>query len=439
MEYLKRKKTLILLMIIVVIIIISIVVALLLLTTSNNEEVASNNTVSEENNNETEAEPQINETKYYNITNVVRTYLGALDKSKYILSDGTNYSEDESTKESIYNLLSTEYIESNNITVENVYDYVKDVNENVTFVPLDMRISQGSNVEKFLVYGNIVYMDSQDLEKVYVIVNIDNTNNTFSIEPINSEEISNINDFKFESTLNTIEKKYSNTYLNNNMSDEDISKEKFNNFKLLILRKSEDLFNLLNEEYRNKKFGDYNGFSQYIDSNYDRLRTINLSMYQVTEEDGYKQYVLLDQDDRYYIFKETSENKEEIFLDTYTVDLPEFLDRYNGADDEYKVGYNVEKFITAINDGDYKYAYNLLDETFRRNNYPSQGDFENFVKTNFFENNEIQHNNVEKQGNQFVYGITIINKDNESERKNITVIMELGEETDFVMSFSIDE
>ena len=162
-------------------------------------------------------------------------------------------------------------------------------------------------------------------------------------------------------------------------------------------------------------------------------------MYQVTEEDGYKQYVLLDQDDRYYIFKETSENKEEIFLDTYTVDLPEFLDRYNGADDEYKVGYNVEKFISAINDGDYKYAYNLLDETFRRNNYPSQGDLENFVKTNFFENNEIQHNNVEKQGNQFVYGITIINKDNESERKNITVIMELGEETDFVMSFSIDE
>lgn len=439
MEYLKRKKTLILLMIIVVIIIISIVVALLLLTTSNNGEVANNNTVSEENNNETEAELQINESKYYNITNVVRTYLGALDKSKYILSDGTNYSEDESTKESIYNLLSTEYIESNNITVENVYDYVKDVNENVTFVPLDMRISQGSNVEKFLVYGNIVYMDSQDLEKVYVIVNIDNTNNTFSIEPINSEEISNINDFKFESTLDTIEKNYSNTYLNNNMSDEDISKEKFNNFKLLILRKSEDLFNLLNEEYRNKKFGDYNGFSQYIDSNYDRLRTINLSMYQVTEEDGYKQYVLLDQDDRYYIFKETSENKEEIYLDTYTVDLPEFLDRYNGADDEYKVGYNVEKFITAINDGDYKYAYNLLDETFRRNNYPSQGDFENFVKTNFFENNEIQHNNVEKQGNQFVYGITIINKDNEAERKNITVIMELGEETDFVMSFSIDE
>lgn len=439
MEYLKRKKTLILLMIIVVIIIISIVVALLLLTTSNNGEVANNNTVSEENNNETEAEPQINETKYYNITNVVRTYLGALDKSKYILSDGTNYSEDESTKESIYNLLSTEYIESNNITVENVYDYVKDLNENITFVPLDMRISQGQNVDKFLVYGNIVYMDSQDLEKVYVIVNIDNTNNTFSIEPINNEEISNINDFKFESTLNTIEKNYSNTYLNNNMSDEDISKEKFNNFKLLILRKSEDLFNLLNEEYRNKKFGDYNGFSQYIDSNYDRLRTINLSMYQVTEEDGYKQYVLLDQDDRYYIFKETSENKEEIFLDTYTVDLPEFLDRYNGADDEYKVGYNVEKFISAINDGDYKYAYNLLDETFRRNNYPSQGDFENFVKTNFFENNEIQHNNVEKQGNQFVYGITIINKDNEAERKNITVIMELGEETDFVMSFSIDE
>ena len=437
-------KKLIIIMIIVIAIIIAITIGLLVLNSNKNTNnvdlgASSNNVQSEEENNTNQEEEQkISTSKYYNIGKVVRTYLGSLDKSKYILADGTNYSDDESVKQYIFDMLSTEYIEENNVTVENVYDNVKDIQETVTFVPLNMKIEQGLGVDKFLVYGDIVYMNSDKLERLYLIVNIDNINNTFSIEPVN-EEIENMEDYELQSLLTEISGNNSNAFNNTEMSEEDISKEKFNNFKLLALRKSEDLFNSLNEEYRNKKFGDYNGFSQYIDSNYERLRTINLSKYQVTNDKGYEEYILLDEDDRYYIFKGTSGNQDEIYLDTYTVDLPEFLERYNEAEEGYKVGYNIEKFFSAINDKDYKYAYNVLDDVFKQNNYPTQADFESFVRDNFYDDNKVNHKNVEQEGSLFVYNITLQNKDNASEQKNLTVIMQLGEGTDFAMSFSIDE
>ena len=437
-------KKLIIIMIIVIAIIIAITIGLLILNSNKDTEninlgTSSNNTQNENLNDEQQEEEQkISTSKFYNIGKVVRTYLGALDKSKYILSDGTNYSDDESVKQYIFDMLSTEYIDKNNITVENVYDNVKDLQETVTFVPLNMKLEQGLGVDKFLVYGDIVYMNSDKLEKLYLIVNIDNINNTFSIEPVN-EKIESMEDYELQSVLTEIAGNNSNKFNNQEMSEEDISKEKFNNFKLLALRKSEDLFNSFNKEYRDKKFGDYSGFSQYIDTNYDRLRTINLSKYQVTNDGGHEQYILLDEDDRYYIFKGTSGNQDEIYLDTYTVDLPEFIERYDGAEDGYKVGYNIEKFFSAINDKDYKYAYNVLDEVFKQNNYPTQADFENFVKANFYEDNKVNHKNVKQEGSLFVYNITLQNKDNEGEQKDLTVIMQLGEETNFVMSFSIDE
>ena len=436
-------KKLVIIMIIVIAIIIAITIGLIFLNSNKDTKnvhlgASSNNTQTEDvSTTQKEEEQKISTSKYYNIGKVVRAYLGALDKSKYILSDGTNYSDDESIKQYIFDMLSTEYIEKNNVTVENVYDNVKDLEETVTFVPLNMKVEQGLGVDKFLVYGDIVYMNSNKLEKTYLIVNIDNINNTFSIEPVN-EEIDNMENYELQSVLTEIKKNNSNTFNNQEMSDEDISKEKFNNLKLLILRKSEDLFNSLNKEYREKKFGDYNGFSQYIDTNYDRLQTINLSKYQVTNDKGYEEYILLDEDDRYYIFKGNSNNQDEIYLDTYTVDLPEFLEKYNSSDDGYKVGYNIEKFFNAINDKDYKYAYNVLDDVFKQNNYPNQSDFENFVKSNFYENNKVNHKNVEQEGNLFVYNISIQNKENLGEQKNLTVIMKLEEGTDFVMSFSID-
>ena len=434
-----RKKLIILGIIIVIVIIIIISLSILL----NSEKqklpniVANETNTQQENIKEEEEEEKIDVSKYYAVTNLVRQYYGALDKEKYILSDGTNYAEEEGVKESIYSLLSTEYIEKNNVEIDNIYEKVSDINETITFVPLKMQCSEGIGVDKFLVYGSLIYMNSQNLENIFIYVNIDYINQTFSIEPIN-EKYNDIEEIKLDNTIDSIEKNNFNSFSEKQMTEEEISKEKFNDFKLLILRKSEDLYNSLNEEYRNKKFGSYEEYEKYIDNNYDRLSTISITKYQVNEYNDYTQYVCLDKENGYYFFRDFNNGESEIILDTYTIDLPEFLEKYNKAEDEQKVGYNIEKFVSAINEEDYKYAYNVLDESFKQKNMPSQADFEKFVKDNFYANNTVEHNDVEKQGNLFVYTITLKNANNESEQKELTVIMKLEEETDFVMSFSIN-
>ena len=124
-----RKKLIILGIIIVIVIIIIISLSILL----NSEKqklpniVANETNTQQENIKEEEEEEKIDVSKYYAVTNLVRQYYGALDKEKYILSDGTNYAEEEGVKESIYSLLSTEYTEKNNVEIDNIYEKVSDI------------------------------------------------------------------------------------------------------------------------------------------------------------------------------------------------------------------------------------------------------------------------------------------------------------------------
>ncbi len=64
-----------------------------------------------------------------------------------------------------------------------------------------------------------------------------------------------------------------------------------------------------------------------------------------------------------------------VLLDMYTVELQEFTDKYNSAKGEEKVQYNLQLWFSAINDGDYSYAYSKLDQTYKNNNFPTQTDF----------------------------------------------------------------
>jgi hypothetical protein len=50
-----------------------------------------------------------------------------------------------------------------------------------------------------------------------------------------------------------------------------------------------------------------------------------------------------------------------LILDEYTIDLPEFTEKYKKAAPQEKVGMNIEKIISAINNKDYgKYRFNQV-------------------------------------------------------------------------------
>lgn len=435
----KKKNIVVLLIIITIIIIIATMITIAKMKKVNmkereNEEILNNEVelgdeLGLERNNF-----KIQEEEYYNIARLVTIYYNQINKGRYIMGNGESFANDETVKKGMYNLLSTQYIENNQITIENLYNHIEDINEAVTFVPTDMDVEKSENTNKYLVTGNIVYMNSDKMVKTRLYVNWDINNETFSIEPqVKSSEINDI--------LKSIEKNDDNHYNEEDYFDaEKMCKLKFNNFKLLALRKSEDLYNMLNEEYRNKKFGDYENFKKYVDDNYEMLSKAYLTRYKKEFTDEYNQFVCIDNNNKYYIFRSSNQNFADILLDTYTVDLPEFTEKYEKANDSTKVGYNVERFISAINDKDYKFAYNLLDEVYKRNNMDTLEKFENYVKNNLYENNELQYQSVEKSGNNYIYELSVTDaNDEKSSEKSMTIIMKLLSGTDFVMSFSMDK
>ncbi len=433
----KSNRKLLNLIIIAIIIIISIIgiIGIVMIFNKSNEKESKidDELTTVQPKEETEKVEEINEITYYNVILQIRRFYGSINKNNYMNRDGDSFAEDENVKRSIYNLLSEEYINREKITIDNVYKHVPEINEATTFVATDMKKKEYGNIEKFLVQGvQIVANDTKKYEEVSFFVNIDNVNNTFSIEPIKENPNEDIE-------IEKIQKNENNNYKIVALNEQEKAKEKFNNLKLLMLRKNEELYNMLDEEYRNKKFGSYQGYVQYVEDNYERLSTMYLTKYKVDELDSYTQYVCIDNHGRYSIFRNKTSTEVEILLDTYTVDLPEFIEKYNKAAEQEKVGMNIEKFINAINEQDYKYGYTLLDEVFKRNNMPTQQDFENYVKDNMYENNILEHNEVSKQGNTFVYELGVKDKNNEeAETKKLTVIMQLKEGTDFVMSFSMD-
>ena len=282
-----------------------------------------------------------------------------------------------------------------------------------------------------MVYGLVENMaDFSVLNNIYAIVNIDDTKLTYSIEPL--ESINNINVTKLEENIEVNDK---NTYKYQTIMDEDFSKEYMLSYKRLALGAPEMMYEKLNEEYRNKRFGSLEAFKQYVNENHDKIYSTALSTYLVEEKEGYKQYVLTDQKGNYYIFRETSPMEYTLILDTYTIDLPEFLEKYNNGDEKLKVKMNINRFVEAIKVNNYKYAYGKLDKNFKAQYFPTIAEFEQYVKTVFVYNEEIDYGEFSDIDGVYTYTVELKSGENVIGK---TFAVELLEGTEYKLSFNIN-
>ena len=126
-------------------------------------------------------------------------------------------------------------------------------------------------------------------------------------------------------------------------------------------------------------------------------------------------------------------------LDAYSIDLPEFIEKYKSAPVQQKVGMNIEKIISAINNKDYKYIYSKLDDTFKNSQFPTQESLKSYIESNLYNKNSIEYTEFSEEGGLYVYKTKITNKNiSNSQAKNLNIIMQLGEGTNFTMSFSVE-
>lgn len=297
-----------------------------------------------------------------------------------------------------------------------------------------------TNIYAYIVEGIFIDRDNFSKENFKMIVLLDQFNETFYIIPqkyiednkIQTEEGKELNIY----SQSEIENNTYNTYQPKIYKDQDICKEYFNIFRLDLEYDMKYAYDSLDKEYREKRFGNYNNFAKYIEEN--NLKNISIQNYLVNRYNDYNEYVCKDQYGNFYIFKENAAMDYSVTLDTYTLEQEKFIEEYEKSTNQRKVMMNIDKFFQMINAKDYNTAYKLLDNNFKNNYFRTVDIFENYMKQRVFLYNDVEY--VSYNGDisgVFTYTLNLKNRLDNTQEIEFSIVMQLKEGTDFVMSFPV--
>lgn len=379
---------------------------------------------------------------YFIIKSCVQGYVDALDKTNSVYyvtqENGEQTYDSKLQKQTIYSFLSSSYINTNNITENNIDSFIKVTNEKFRFYPIEIKKMNDTEVRTFKVAGVIQNLEYKNANREYFIVNVDYSNNTFSIQQLGEKEYEKYN--KSNDTEKNINNNGNNVFYNSNIDVQKISVEYLNLYKFLTLADPQITFNMMTEEYRNKRFGTLDNYKQYIKDNYEEIVGIYANKYLTNNTEQTIQYVIKDQYENLYIFDVESTMDYTIKLDTYTLDEEKFKTTYNSSDEAQRVQMNIDKFFDMINRQDYRTPYKCLDNTFKKKNFNNEKLFENYVKSKLFKYNKYSVKELKSVGsNTYACRMNISDKTTEDGASiEMTVIIKLLEGTDFVMSFSMN-
>lgn len=433
----------------IIIIIIVIIIIMMMINKQDDQQIEEQFGSNENNADTTNIDIQIkevdNSSLYFTVSNcfdeffkVINMNIEASNEDNYIPggeiseSELLNIQSDDEKRNIIYDLLDKNYIEENNINISDIGQVMQEFTKN-SYNINKMYIKDGERIKRFY-----LYISFNDGNTQLVQLSLDTQNLTFMIRPmefVDEEELINMTEFD---EIESIEENSNNKFEYARVSEEEMAKRYFNDFKIKLVTDTENAYNLLDEEYRNKRFKGEDNFIKYVNDNQD-LQGIQISKYLVNNYDNYKEYVCKDQYDNLYIFKETAIMDYTIQLDTYTLSNDTFTEEYNKVDNEEKIKMDIDKFIQMINRQDYITSYDYISDGFKNNYFKTQTDFENFIKERFFKYNNLQFNSAEQRGNNlYTCNITLSDLTNEnSENKNITIIIQLNEDLDFEIAFGM--
>ena len=426
------KKVMIVMIILIAVLIIALVIILRSFNKNNSSDYNSNTVfeqqISYEDNNNILKET--NRNQYYAVKNIVDKYMRDLNNlKKDDIKDNSN---------AVYSILDKQYVEEFNVTESNVKEKFNIYTDNEKIHINDMyTFEKSASIKIYFIYGTTINTGNE----IKLLVKTDSKNSTFSIFPGEYLEKYGYNEQTNVESINILEDEILaneyNTFKYSNVSDEQMAIYYFEDLKNKVFEEN-GLYNILDENYRQKKFSSIEKYNLYLNNLKNDVINRSIVQYKVSNEDGYNVYILVDQEDNYYIFKENAIMDYTVILDTYTVEIPQLIYTYNNATDAEKVLINIQKVFAAINDQDYNYVYDKLDSTFKQNNFPTLEDFEKYIQDNFFEKNKIGYSQYRTSGNLHIYDITITDRNN-SNSSSITknFIMQLLDGTNFVMSFNV--
>lgn len=379
-----------------------------------------------------------NRNDYYAVKNIIGKYA-------YAIVDGGT--------ESVYNMINTDYLNKNGITVNNIIEVIDNVigsdlsEEQMNELKLNISIEKmyckesAVNIRTFFVYGNFSNNVEQNEIAFQIIVEIDSKNNTFYIYPT-SYVVQNYKDERdlerYTTALTEIPKNNYNTFSFVNVDDSTIINDYLSNFKNLLINDVDSSYELLNEDYKTNKFGTIDEYKKYVDNNINYLLSITIDKYKKDVTENGTRYTCIDENGNYYVFEETAIMQYKVLLDTYTMILPEFAEQYDNLDNTKKVVMNIEKVIQALNLRDFKYIYNKLDDTFKASNFSTLQNFEIYMNENYPSTYNVEYTTYNQENDIYMQTIILDDKNSDEQKQN-TIIMQLKDNYEFVMSFSVQE
>lgn len=419
-----KKVKKIIISLLVLLIILSIILIILIKQNNNiDENLLPNNELA---NTKVYASNSVKENNIYTILAIDNVIQNVIDYAK------------ESNKQALYNITETNYIKRNNISTDNVITIYENIEK---YYIQEMYVFETSTMSEYYTYGFILKENNDKPENYYFKVCKDSSNSTFSVSPLKIDEYNKAKEGEINKTENeSIKSNSYNKYNYNLYSGKDVAEKYINDFIFKMKYIPDVAFGTLDEEYRNKKFSNIDEFKSYIKNNSERFDDFIIRSYGREATENITNYEVEDINNYYYKIKASSGMDYTIILDDYTVESNEYVQKYNSSSDSTKIATCINKFFKLIDSKEYKSAYAYLDDTFKQKNFDTVGKFETYAKQNFFNNNTVTISSAEKVGD--IYSCKVQIKSGVSVAamsKDITVIIKLKENTDFVMSFSINK
>lgn len=406
--------------------IIAIIVLILLFYLKMNENYDSNITNNiDEKSFDVEVDEEIMDTltedELFNAKNCIQLYVNYIADKNY---------------DAVMSVLDENYIKENNISVDNIENKIKKYNDNnYCIISKAYKKELTLDIVKYYISGSIFDNKFSTSEQIDCTVLMDNANNVFSIVP---EDLRNNSKFEFNEHIKLDANNYYNKVVYKAYSNGDVISEYFNLYKDLAINNPNLAFQLLDSTYKEKRFNnsidEYKKYLKDID-----VENIYLSKFSYNIYKNYNEYVGVDKNGLYYFFREKTPMNFSVILDTYTILSDDFKETYDKADNEKKIQMNIDRFVHMINNKDYRTAYGYIADGFKNNYLDTQDKFENYIKNEFFEYNNFEFDSIEQKGSN-LYTCTLTLTDatgNSKDSKKITIIMQLNDNYDFKMSFSV--
>lgn len=441
-----EKSKRILIVLILLLIMIAIIVTMLIKTNKKQEESRNNQTSNVIEQDEAFAKVKDYKT-YFTVKEIVEnyiTYMKQINGDEYVDASSFNMTSSQIAKtmqedglEALKGILDENYLKDETdsflIKMQNEYKQDGTYSKQVIYkLNIDdmYQYNLDSNLSLVLVEAKL------NNTELNLLVKLDNANNTYSI--FLNDYITKNNYEKHMSVKNItigktkIQKNDYNSDISVDGTEKDVVVQYFSDYRMKMLNDTKSAYQKLDSEYAEKKFGQYSNFESYVNNNKNKIEVASIDKYQVLENKNGREYVCVDENGKYYIFMEEEVGKYSVVLDTYTIDLPEFIEKYNSANEKTKVGLNIQKVFDAINNEDYEYVYNKLDNTFKQTNFKTVQEFANYAVQNFA-GKQLKYGECQQQGSMYIFDITMISGTNQTNKR---VIMQLKDGTDFVMSFN---